>query len=562
MNRPFRKIAVFTVALAMTCPLFLAGCMDSQQGLEKLDPTRTQLYVQNYKGGYGSDWLYAVKVRFEKEYADREYESGKKGVQIMISPAKEDGISLINKVSDTTNEVFFNESVYYYEYLKKDLLLDITDAVEEKMTMFGEQESIEDKLSEEQISYYKVDGKKYYGIPHYAGYNSIMYNVNVFDEYCLYFADTNDHSFISDLSQDKSAGPDGEYGTSDDGLPSTYDEFFLLCDYMVELGLTPIVWPGQYYNSYIEKVINAFYADDVGLDQMMLNYTFKGRAKNILDTVAEDGSYEYLYGEEGVDITSKNAYLLWASEGRYNSLSFFEKLVKNTSYYPKLCFSPSYLYTDSPKDFLESVPKGEPICMLVEGCWWENEQKDVIKQIADYYGQEYSLENSRFAMMPIPKSSEEKIGMASTIVDTHYSLGFISASIAPFKQELAKEFLMFCCTDRSLAEFTVTTNTVKALDYDLTQEEYAQLTYFGKSVYDLHKKSDIVYPFSAEEVYLGNQSALSVHETFGSKIGTKEELHPIGYFHENQANNAIDYFNGMLVYNMERWDRVFGGYFD
>lgn len=525
---------------------------------EEVDPNRTQLYVQNFKGGFGVDWLYAVKERFEEHYKDTEFTTGKKGVQIMISDAKVDGISL--RTSNIGNsEVFFNESVYYYDFLSDDWLLDITDAITTPLTEYGESESILDKMTDEQIEYYNVDGK-YYGIPHYAGYNGIIYDVKVFEENLLYFKDSAQSVFLVNEDDKRSKGPDGQYDTADDGLPATYEEFFMLCDYMVELGITPFVWAGEYYNTYIEKVMNALCVDFEGLEQTMLNYTFRGTATNIINSVNEDGSYTYMFGEEGVEITPENGYLLWASEGKYKSLSFFDRVVKNSDYCTNLSYSPSLLYRDAQKDFLESTPKGKPIAMILEGCWWENEAKDDIKAISDYYGQQYSRENRKFSMMPLPKADESKIGTKTTIVDTHYSLGFVKASIAAEKVDLAKTFLRFCCTDKSLSEFTVYTNTVKALDFDLSEDDYNNLTYFGKSVYDLHNNSDIVYPYSNEPIYLDNQSTLSIHNSYGTKIGAIEESHPITYFRSNTRNNAIDYFNGMIIFNKDRWDRVFGDY--
>ena len=568
MKQAFKSCAICLTAI-LACSA-VAGCGNSN-ATEKIDPNRTQLYVQNFEGGFGSDWLYSVKARFEEEHKTDVYETGKQGVQIIVAPpAKTDGISLRPNLNGTVSEVFFNESVYYYDYIKDGLLLDIRDAITTPLTEYGESESIYDKMTAEQRAYYETSDGGYYGIPHYAGYNGIVYDVDLFEseEAPLYFADSETSEFVVNLDDPRSKGPDGKTGvidgvdySADDGLPSTYEEFFMLCDYMLDLGITPIVWPGQYYNTYIEKVINALYADDVGLDQMMLNYTFRGTAKNILNPVASNGTYDYMYDEENtVEITPHNAYLMWADEGRYHALSFFEKLVRNSSYYPTLCFSPSHLYTDSQKDFLESTPRGESIGMIIEGCWWENEAKGSIKTIADYYGSKYSRENRRFAMMPLPKSGKDKIGQKSTIVDTHYSLGFIKASIPEYKQGLAKSFLRFCCTDRSLAEFTVSTNTVKALDYELTQEEYGKLTHFGKSVYDLHHHSDIVYPFSTEAAYLDNQSLFSVHESLGSKIGTQEFAHPVEYLRASRSNNMVTYFNGMLTYNVDRWNRVFGSY--
>ena len=140
-------LSVFAVMVSVS----LTGCggpwRDDEEYNQKVDTTKSQLYVQNFKGGFGSDWLYAVASRFEELYKDEEFESGKKGVQIMISPAKVDGLTLLSSINASNSEMFFNESVYYYDYLAKDVLLDITDAMTTPLTEFGEDESIVDKMT-------------------------------------------------------------------------------------------------------------------------------------------------------------------------------------------------------------------------------------------------------------------------------------------------------------------------------------------------------------------------------------------------------------------------------
>ena len=63
--------------------MFAAAC-DGRTGgknsAEKIDATKTQLYVGTYDGAYGDEWLYAVKTRFEEKYKDVSFESGKTGV--------------------------------------------------------------------------------------------------------------------------------------------------------------------------------------------------------------------------------------------------------------------------------------------------------------------------------------------------------------------------------------------------------------------------------------------------------------------------------------------------
>ena len=46
-------------------------------GGEQVDDTKTQLYVSNYDGGFGDEWLYSAKAKFEKLYENKSFEDGK-----------------------------------------------------------------------------------------------------------------------------------------------------------------------------------------------------------------------------------------------------------------------------------------------------------------------------------------------------------------------------------------------------------------------------------------------------------------------------------------------------
>lgn len=548
------------LALLLVCSVFV-GCdkyRPDDDDTEPINPTKTQLYVMNFDGGFDSEWLDAVRKRFEKMYENTEFEPGKKGVQVRKIKAKNDGQTIRSKLDATGGEVFFNESVYYYDYLADDLLLDITDMVEEKLTAYGETQSIADKMTDEQKAYYLSDGK-YYGVPHYAGYNGIMYDCDLFDEYGLWFKKSAKSEFVKNDNDEKSLGPDGEPNTYDDGFPSTYDEFFMLCDYMVEQGITPFVWAGEYYDTYVEKVMYALSVDHDGLQQTMLNYTLDGEATCLIGEVAADGTYTKLPATK-IDVS--NGYNMWRSEGKYQSMKFVEKLVRNSNYYTSNVFSPALLYTEAQKDFVESRSEGKPIAMMIEGCWWENEARSVIQEVADRTGKdEYSRANRRFGMMPMPKADKASVGKGSTIVDTHYSLGFIKKNIDPSKIKVAKLFLQFVNTDESLQEFSTITNTVKALNYTIDQSNLDKMTYFGRSVYRLHKDSDVVYPYCGKNYYLDKQSAFSVHNSFNSLVGKNDYARPVSYFKESTTNHAEAYFNGMYDYRLANWQNTFGRYY-
>lgn len=86
------------------------------------------------------------------------------------------------------------------------------------------------KLDDQQVDYFGVmqDGERhFYALPSDVGDYGLIYNVDLFESKGYYIADDKSGGFVigDDKSARKSAGPDGEYDTDDDGLPATYDEF-------------------------------------------------------------------------------------------------------------------------------------------------------------------------------------------------------------------------------------------------------------------------------------------------------------------------------------------------
>lgn len=554
------------VASGLLLTMLLAGCGGgggTSESSRSKDETKTQLYVSNFNGGFGDTWLKKAIARFESQNSETSFESGKKGVQVYIQDNKTNATELMSTLKDTISDVFFAEGIYYYDYIAKGLLLDISDVVTDSMADLNETRTIEEKMSDSQKAFYKTDDGKYYGIPHYSGFSGITYDVDLFDEENLYFASSDDGSFVDSKDAAKSKGPDGAAGTRDDGLPATYDDFFTLLDHMsTDLGITPMVWNGQYYNTYLENLLFALQNDYEGLGNGMLNYTFSGNDKTLISEVDSDGNYTFVDSINGTSITKENAFKVYSEAGRYESLKFLERLVRNNSYYTNMVFSPSFLHTEAQLDFVESRPKGSPIGMIVEGAWWEEEAKDNIAQVADFYGQEYSRENRHFAFMPLPKANEGKIGEKSTLSDTLNSLCFIKSNVASEKVKVAKSFLKFVNSDASLSEFTTTTNSVKALDYTIDQAAYDSLDYYGKSVYDAKISSDILYPYSKENMFIDNVSFFNVYESFKSDVGGTTETRPILYFRNSKDNHANAFFNGMEKFRESVWESTFSKYFD
>ncbi len=529
---------------------------------ESVDQSKTQLYVFNFAGGYGVDWLIAAKTRFEELHKDDVIEEGKKGVQIVINNEKTQGMSLGADILDKRDEIYFAEHAYYYTLKNLGVLADISDAVTGDLSVYGDAagSTIEGKLTEGQKDYYNVDGK-YYGIPHYAGYSGLIYNVDLFEEKGYYFKDNygtpaeiEDYFIYSDADV-RSTGPDGKLGTDDDGLPATYEEFFILCRYIQQSGDTPVIWNGAGHTSYVGNTLDALAADHEGYEQKMLNYTFDGMATT-LGTV-QNG--KFVLDSQPTDVAA-DPLELFRQEGKYYALSFFEKIIEEKYYYDDVAtgsFNSSFSHTDAQDTFLLGGHDGVTpnIAMMSEGIWWESEATSTFTEMAGSMGSEYAKTSRNFGLMPMPKVDADHLGK-STLLDNIYSLCFMKANIAEEKRDIAIEFIKFVNSDESLKEFSTITNTPKALNYTMTDAEMASMTSFGRSVMKLKQNSDIVYAFSSNPNYINNQGQFESSSMYYSRVNGTDYQSVSGTFHDVGVT-AEEYFSGMYAYYKSEWASLF-----
>ena len=536
-------------------------------GNEQVDEDRTQLFVYNFNGGYGSDWLIAAKERFEAEHENDVWEEGKKGVQIMIDPKKEAIMDISSQILGRKPEVYFTEKAYLYTLRDMGVLADITDAVTTPLSEYGETESIADKMTDEQRAYWGIkEGEqvKYYGIPHYAGYFGLNYNVDLFNNQGYYFAanpadSSLEGQFISKYNTVKSDGPDGVMGTSDDGLPRTYAEFFRLCEYIRLDGNTPVIWGGAVYKSYLTALIHSLYVDYEGLDQTMLNFTLDG----VASTLATVKDSKMILDEVATTITVENGYELTRQAGRYYALEFVDQLIDQID--ARLnCFNTIHYHTTAQEDFLWAGHDGQtsPVAMLVDGIWWESEASETFRLMSDRMGSEYAKANRNFAFMPLPKATQEKYqenvnnganASKTTLIDHIYSICFVKSNIAEWKKPLALEFIRFVNTDVSLAEFTMVTNTIKAFDYPMTSDQLSNVTTYGRSLFDIKSRASIVYPYAQTSTYINNQNFFDTEQQFFSTVKEQDVAHPAEAMREKGAS-ALDIFEGMYSYYKKTWN--------
>lgn len=568
-----KKLARITMAavLSLTVCFAAAGCGGTGEpgpNNEAVDANRTQLYVYNFDGGYGSDWLVRLKTRFEEAHADDEWEEGKKGVQVLITSRK-DGVGASDNILNQKEEVFFNEEVYYYT--NKDYFADITDAVTGDLSAIGDPagSTILGKMTAEQKDYLGVtesDGKThYYGVPHYSGFVGITYDKELFESRSLYISGVNSNGevqFVSKTNPKKSAGIDGIEGTEDDGLPTTYDEFYQLCDRIYSMGINPLMWSGKQYTDYLNRFYSALVADAAGAELSYL-YAPEGKTATSLGTVGANGEWIADAQPTTIAADGSNFAELARMKGRYDALNFMRRLVTTNNWHNENAFNGGHSYTDAQDNFLMFGNVGnsgnKPNAMLIEGVWWESEATETFNEMALNVNQKFAKENRKFGFMPLPKPDTATLeayrtaGKEGTLIDTLYSMCFVRKNIEAWKLPLAVEFIKFANTDESLREYTEVTDTVRSLKYEFTEAQLAasKMSEFGKSVVRLKQSSDILYPVSGSSIYNNNASAFSKSDIWSAKVDGLNYTSVPQAFHEKNCT-VKQYFDGMYTFAKEK----------
>lgn len=481
------------ILLSIVCTISMAtACKPKSQGI---DETKVQLYIGNYDGGVGSRWLYKARDDFQKLYEDTEFVVNgevKTGVEVIIDSDKVlyDGGQIKNGIKMSPINLYFTERSSYYSLVRDGLLYDITEGVTK--TLDNGEKSIAEKMNASLNEYFCVDDK-YYGVSHYETYRGIVYDIDLFDLKGLYMVQTNDGSMkIGGKlgATNLTAGPDGKIETTyDNGLPATYEEFFWWCKYVnTYKGVTPICWNGTDKESYTGHLINALWADAQGKTEADYLYT-----KTAFDDVYADTVTVSAGNAPVISKTKINARKdLLKTKGYYYSADFLKKILENNYYYGK-----SMNITQSNEltqyDFLHSRFESDtrPIAMMVEGTWWEEEANSLFEDMEGSYDNAGRTQR-KLGFMPLPKIDKNHLG-APTLFDGNQSVAFVNGNCDELHADLAVKFLRFISTEEKLQEFNTITGLGRDYEYKLTDEQYAGLSAYAKSIYDVSNSADIVY---------------------------------------------------------------------
>ncbi len=531
MKSKLLKICCILISLIIPT-LSLTACSDPYKNV-------TVIYVTNFNGGVGTKWFDNASERFKDLVAETSYEEGKKGVHFEVNETMY--INAENAKTDGMAMYFTQNSQNVITLSQKGLLLDITDIVTKPIEADGR--SIADKLQDDNRGFFMRDGK-YYGLPHYEIYSGLTYDVDLFNKYNFFYAapgqpssdvqawpsDYGTGMFIKDIddptSDDpsvkikskKSCGPDGVYGTKDDGLPSSLVELIVLCDYMTFRNVQPITGSGMHWTTYSSHLNQGIWAALAG-DQMRSNYTFNGEIEVVTDFTTKNAfegiNYIKKPNTEKITLTQATGYKSYDMVSRYYSHAFMEIVMKE-GWFSDDVTTPTVSHTGSQRNFIFSGIDGMPeVGMMVEGSYWYNESEDV-NNLVDY--ERYTNKTGRnVEWMPLPVNVFEPVtegnGRRTTFLDVGSSSCFINARVAenPGLMQACKDFMEFLFTDAELSHFTETSGCAKPMNYELLPEDYTSLAPYFRSLWDLRKQSKVILQYGDNPVFRDNRSDLLIY---------------------------------------------------
>lgn len=485
-----KGLNVLSCVVSATLAFSLVACSGTGDSQESGGGNVTELNIGNVSAGMGDEWLVAVANKFEQAYANYQGADGKVGVKVKIT----------NKLGEYATPSLITDMPYNgmdmyvvanstYTALKNathngaSILADITDVVtglnyDAKGNLVADgtgTTSIASRMVEAYADYYNLGTEteaSYYGLPFFATPCGAAYDADLFGREGLYFkADGSIGATKEDVAAGNcSTGPDGKIGSYDDGMPNTWQQFEELMNYMVSSNITPFIWSGA--NTYQRKYF---------FGQVYANY----------EGLRDYTTLHELHGEDSQfgEITPSDAWRLAGQEGRLASYYVVDTILNNPRYYHTNSMDGTMTHKLAQKTFIESVNTSNPIAIIFDGSWWENECREYFDAMSQFPG--YGYGERDFRVLPIPNFEGTKLDgtTASTqsddrqvLVMNHADGSAIYVSAQAKQLELAKEFVKFMHSREMLVLTTQIGVAIRPFEYEFEPAELAACTKFGQNI--------------------------------------------------------------------------------
>ena len=551
MKNKSRLLLVTTLSVAA---LITAAC--HRGGSNNEDPNKTNISIYSFNGGVGNDWLTKAIADFSALKADHSYESGKTGVKITWY-GNTDSVAAVNNMKTSSDAIYFTEKgPTPYDLSNLGVVYDLTDVVRSKASL-DEEGTIESKIDEGYRTALQGQDGHYYALPHYEWYPGLTYDVAAFDSNGLYFSAPVDGvevteddvihyeadirvgskrynfgsaTFVGHPDCKKSCGNDGIYGTEDDGLPSSVEEFLILCAYMkANFGLSPLAVAGN-HRDYSAYLLQGFLTSLLGNEGIQRFYDFNGSI-NVIDQdssgrfIANTDQPELFCEGSGIlnpsytttTVTERTGYLTRQTYERYYLASLM-KVMLQCNFFSDKSVNSGATNLQTQKGFIFETEKFKS-AMLIEGNYWYNEAKS--EGYFDKWSKENHGEERNLGWMSLPSkltgtveplADQSGQGYQTPLLDTGYSYCVVNKNAMNRKSEgyrqAVLDFVKFLYTEDQLKQFTKMTGVCKAaLDYGFDDVDVIEnLSPFQKQVMALKSNNGVVYTKIANDTFRKHQS--------------------------------------------------------
>ena len=475
-------------------------------------------------------WIQDAAARFEELKKDESYESGKKGVNITIQDNK---LIPYDSLSSDGNDIYLDEGradMYTYSASNGLMQLDeIVDYIENEQGL-----TIDPDAKKRMLGYESADGQRhYYGLPQYEWSNSLTYDVNYFEDAGLYFAKPGATKSVThngnygtakfvdpldaDMQKSKSCGPDGEYGTLDDGLPSSLEEFAQLCDYIKFKGGSPFLIPGGAGGSvYSFHMVQAIWAALEGAETMKSIKAEYSETPVEVVTSFKDG--EYFFGDknipmpitEKVVLSDKTGYKMYDMASRYYALAFMQLAYDNEWFHSE---TKSDTSADAVQTTFIATNPNERAAMYIDGTYWYHEAKLYNKGSAfTQWNRTSGGKERKLSYMCLPTqlkgSVAEGEGKKNTMLNASSSFMFVNNRVSENagKKKAVVDFLKFLYSEKELAAFTEFIGMNIPINYDYDEKKLGDYYYTSfKKIRS--EQSDIITVASSNPIHYKNLSS-------------------------------------------------------
>lgn len=525
-----KALKTFSAAIAATLAIGVTtGCNGNIANNNPSENKNATLItvLHNTGSAASTQWWVEANKRFVESKKDEVYDAGTKGVRIDVKTSN------VNDQDSYAQDVIISENnVNMYRLAAEGKALQIDDIVAEFDNV------IDDGIKERM----KGSDGHYYSMPHYSGYANMSYNKDIFDAYNLYFAAPDapadavvekaskympytDGKYYTDSSKwgvarfkknkdvKKSCGPDGEYGTPDDGLPSSLEELLVLCDKMTSNSGSSKVNPFTLSSGstvYSFFLLDTLWASLAGADAMRSAYCDWNSTQ--VEVVTGYTDEDLFYAGSGikkpttelVTLNDDNGYKMYDMSARYYALGILEIANKNEWISMKNTTSAATQW-----DFVygnrnaELDKKDDQSAFLIDGSYWYAEAKSNSDDFIGKYKKRYKADpNVSLWPAPVQLSGQvtEHNGKEPVILDILASQLYINKKIANDENHLraVKDYVRFLYSQTELKNFTESTSFDIAMtyNYDMTKLDkfYSNTDYYVK-------KGNVVRPSSPSTRY-------------------------------------------------------------